>query len=192
MRCARQADPFRARLLQQDAADKVVAFEKTFSERGLSIEEAAFIGNDVNDPGPSKLLDLPCVVADAHQDLNPLGRFRTKHKGGDGADRDYAMRRDGSGAGLSLWNLALTAAGLHYNADTDQPRKFSDEHKGDVRTLPAAWTAIPQLFSRLLGSRNGPAERALLKQRVEAFPPAFGPIRGYSSMMGKGSGTRLT
>jgi 3-deoxy-D-manno-octulosonate 8-phosphate phosphatase KdsC-like HAD superfamily phosphatase len=52
------------------------------------MEEAAFIGNDVNDLDLLKLVGLPAIVADAHEDLDSLGCFRTRRKGGDGAVRE--------------------------------------------------------------------------------------------------------
>jgi YrbI family 3-deoxy-D-manno-octulosonate 8-phosphate phosphatase len=73
---------------QQDIPDKVEAFGSMLKQRGLSMEEAAFIGNDVNDLELLKLVGLPVIVADAHEDLDGLGCFRTRRKGGDGAVRE--------------------------------------------------------------------------------------------------------
>lgn len=72
----------------QDCPDKVVAFREIVKQRGLSMEEAAFIGNDVNDLELLKLVGLPVIVADAHEDLDSLDAFRTRRKGGDGAVRE--------------------------------------------------------------------------------------------------------
>jgi YrbI family 3-deoxy-D-manno-octulosonate 8-phosphate phosphatase len=74
---------------QQDIADKVAAFRKVLAERGVAMDEAAFIGNDVNDLELLKLVGLPAIVADAHEDLDALGCFRTRRKGGDGAVREF-------------------------------------------------------------------------------------------------------
>lgn len=72
----------------QNCPDKVIAFSEIVKARGLSMDEAAFIGNDVNDLELLKLVGLPAIVADAHEDLDRLGAFRTKRKGGDGAVRE--------------------------------------------------------------------------------------------------------
>ena len=72
----------------QNCPDKVEAFGAMLKKHGLSMEEAAFIGNDVNDLELLKLVGLPAIVADAHEDLDPLKAFRTRRKGGDGAVRE--------------------------------------------------------------------------------------------------------
>ena len=72
----------------QNCLDKVIAFRQIVQQRGLSMDEAAFIGNDVNDLELLKLVGLPVIVADAHEDLDDLGAFRTRRKGGDGAVRE--------------------------------------------------------------------------------------------------------
>jgi YrbI family 3-deoxy-D-manno-octulosonate 8-phosphate phosphatase len=74
---------------QQGIPDKVIAFRKVLEQRGLAMEEAAFIGNDVNDVELLKLVGLPAIVADAHEDLDALGCFRTRRRGGDGAVREF-------------------------------------------------------------------------------------------------------
>lgn len=72
----------------QNCPDKVIAFRKIVQDRGLAMDEAAFIGNDVNDLELLKLVGLPVIVADAHEDLDGLSAFRTRRKGGDGAVRE--------------------------------------------------------------------------------------------------------
>jgi 3-deoxy-D-manno-octulosonate 8-phosphate phosphatase (KDO 8-P phosphatase) len=73
---------------QQDVPDKVEAFERLLSARGLSLNQAAFIGNDVNDLGVLQRVGLPVIVADAHEALDELSAFRTTRRGGDGAVRE--------------------------------------------------------------------------------------------------------
>ncbi len=72
----------------QDCPDKVEAFTIMLGKHGLSMEEAAFIGNDVNDLELLKRVGLPVIVSDAHEDLDGLSAFRTRRKGGDGAVRE--------------------------------------------------------------------------------------------------------
>ncbi len=72
----------------QNCPDKVIAFTEMLRIHGVSMEEAAFIGNDVNDLELLKLVGLPAIVSDAHEDLDGLGAFRTRRKGGDGAVRE--------------------------------------------------------------------------------------------------------
>ena len=72
----------------QNCPDKVIAFRQIVEQRGLSMDEAAFIGNDVNDLELLGLVGLPVIVADAHEDLDVLNAFRTRRRGGDGAVRE--------------------------------------------------------------------------------------------------------
>jgi 3-deoxy-D-manno-octulosonate 8-phosphate phosphatase (KDO 8-P phosphatase) len=84
----------------QNCADKVEAFLMMLSKHDVSMMEASFIGNDVNDLELLKMVGLPAIVADAHEDLNILNAFRTRHKGGNGAVRELcdaiAMVREGT------------------------------------------------------------------------------------------------
>lgn len=72
----------------QDCSDKVEAFKLMLAKHGFTMAQAAFIGNDINDLDLLKQIGLPVIVADAHEDLDVLGAFRTQRKGGDGAVRE--------------------------------------------------------------------------------------------------------
>ncbi len=72
----------------QNIGDKVDAFSRLLSERGLKWEEAGFIGNDVNDQGVLERVGLPVLVADAHESMAAVRAFRTAKAGGDGAVRE--------------------------------------------------------------------------------------------------------
>ncbi len=72
----------------QAVEDKVASMGALLAERGLSWEDAGFIGNDLNDVGVLEKVRLPIVVADAHEDLNGLRAFRTRRVGGSGCVRE--------------------------------------------------------------------------------------------------------
>jgi YrbI family 3-deoxy-D-manno-octulosonate 8-phosphate phosphatase len=72
----------------QNVDDKVAAMGRLLSERGLSWEQAAFIGNDINDKGVLEKVVLPVLVADAHESVLHLKAFRTARYGGAGAVRE--------------------------------------------------------------------------------------------------------
>lgn len=88
--------------VQQDIANKVEAMEAILSARALRWDQAAFIGNDLNDRGVLERVGLPIVVADAHESLDDLaGAFRTRRGGGHGCVREAcdaiaAVREDGA------------------------------------------------------------------------------------------------
>ncbi len=72
----------------QSCADKRSALEGILHEQGLSPEQAAFVGNDVNDLPCLTFVGLPIVVADAHPDVVPYALYRTLRPGGHGAARE--------------------------------------------------------------------------------------------------------
>lgn len=72
----------------QGCADKGVALDGIIGELGLTPDQVAFVGNDINDAGCLARVGLPIVVHDAHPDVLPLARFRTKAPGGHGAVRE--------------------------------------------------------------------------------------------------------
>ena len=82
----------RARKLQircvQNCADKRKALEHIADEIGISLDEVAFVGNDINDLPCLMCVALPIVVQDAHRDVIELALYQTKNPGGCGAVRE--------------------------------------------------------------------------------------------------------
>ena len=72
----------------QGCEDKRAALEAVVQEKGLSLDQVAFVGNDVNDLPCLTGVGLPIVVHDAHPDVIPHARYRTQARGGHGAVRE--------------------------------------------------------------------------------------------------------
>ena len=72
----------------QDCSDKRKALEDIAKEKGVSLSEVAFVGNDINDLECLTKVGLPIVVNDAHQDVISIARYQTMHSGGYGAVRE--------------------------------------------------------------------------------------------------------
>lgn len=72
----------------QGCEDKRLAVLTLLEERGLTPEQAGFVGNDVNDLPALQLVGLPIVVQDAHPDVLNIARYRTHLPGGHGAVRE--------------------------------------------------------------------------------------------------------
>ena len=68
--------------------DKLQALETILDEFGCSMEQTAFVGNDINDADCLGAVGLPIVVEDAHPSVLPLARYRTTTRGGYGAVRE--------------------------------------------------------------------------------------------------------
>ena len=72
----------------QNCDDKRKTLDKLIHEMGISLEEVAFVGNDINDRPCLTCVGLPIVVQDAHPDVIPLAAYRTRNRGGHGAVRE--------------------------------------------------------------------------------------------------------
>ncbi len=82
-----RAQKLKTRCLQgiEDKAASIVAFCK---ERGVDPQQAAFVGNDVNDIPAFKVVGLPIAVSDASPEIFPHVLYRTVARGGYGAVRE--------------------------------------------------------------------------------------------------------
>jgi 3-deoxy-D-manno-octulosonate 8-phosphate phosphatase (KDO 8-P phosphatase) len=72
----------------QNCKDKRTELENMVRVMGISLSEAAFVGNDINDRECLQCVGLPIAVCDAHPDIIPLALYRTKRPGGHGAVRE--------------------------------------------------------------------------------------------------------
>ena len=72
----------------QNCDDKRKALDNLIQEMGITLEEVAFVGNDINDRPCLTIVGLPIVVQDAHPDVIPLAAYRTRNRGGHGAVRE--------------------------------------------------------------------------------------------------------
>jgi YrbI family 3-deoxy-D-manno-octulosonate 8-phosphate phosphatase len=83
----------RAKKLQADCvqgiADKLAVVRERTAEAGVSLEDTAFIGNDINDAECLRVVGCPVVPADAWPEVKPLARWVLTRGGGDGCVREF-------------------------------------------------------------------------------------------------------
>lgn len=72
----------------QNCDDKPKILKKLAREFDISLDEVAFVGNDINDQPCLYQVGLPIVVNDAHPDVVSIARYLTKNPGGNGAVRE--------------------------------------------------------------------------------------------------------
>jgi len=72
----------------QGCEDKCSAINALLKEMDLSLEQVAFVGNDLNDLPCLTIVGLPIVVQDAHPDVIPYSSYQTSKLGGHGAVRE--------------------------------------------------------------------------------------------------------
>jgi len=68
--------------------DKLAVLGEVATELGLTLDQVAFVGNDVNDLPCLSAVGLPIVVADAHPSVRSVARYTTRTPGGYGAVRE--------------------------------------------------------------------------------------------------------
>ena len=72
----------------QNCQDKRAVLEEIAGNMNITLDEVAFVGNDINDLPCLTCVALPIVVKDAHPDVIPVARYQTKNPGGGGAVRE--------------------------------------------------------------------------------------------------------
>jgi YrbI family 3-deoxy-D-manno-octulosonate 8-phosphate phosphatase len=83
----------------QDCQDKRAALEDIAREKNITLNEIAFVGNDINDLPCLECVALPIVVQDAYPDVVPAALYQTKRPGGHGAVREICDWFEGTLAG---------------------------------------------------------------------------------------------
>ena len=72
----------------QGCDDKRTALESLAQEYNLTLDQVAFVGNDINDLPCLTIVGLPIIVQDAHPDVISFAAYQTQHLGGRGAVRE--------------------------------------------------------------------------------------------------------
>lgn len=96
-------------LVQDQHARKVIALREILERRGLTFDDAAFVGDDVPDLGVLRQVGLPVVVANCTDEVFRIARLRLTRSGGQGAVREFAeilLRARGEWDDLVEWYVA--------------------------------------------------------------------------------------
>ena len=72
----------------QNTHDKFTVLKRIVGERHLTLEETAFVGNDINDLECLISVGFPVVVKDGHKAVLKYARYTTRLPGGHGAVRE--------------------------------------------------------------------------------------------------------
>jgi 3-deoxy-D-manno-octulosonate 8-phosphate phosphatase (KDO 8-P phosphatase) len=84
----RRAHDLKIAFVHQFAKDKIKALDQIVAEAGVSLEECAFVGDDLADLPPMRRVGLAVAVADAAEETKQAAHYVTDMKGGRGAVRE--------------------------------------------------------------------------------------------------------
>jgi 3-deoxy-D-manno-octulosonate 8-phosphate phosphatase (KDO 8-P phosphatase) len=73
----------------QGVDDKLTVVRERTGAAGVSLDETAFVGNDVNDADCLRAVGLPVVPADAWPEVAPLAKWVLSRPGGSGCVREF-------------------------------------------------------------------------------------------------------
>jgi 3-deoxy-D-manno-octulosonate 8-phosphate phosphatase (KDO 8-P phosphatase) len=85
---ALRARDLKLEFVRQGSHDKGKAFREIVHEAGLTLADAAFVGDDIVDLPAMRLAGLAVAVANARADVKSESHYTTPRVGGDGALRD--------------------------------------------------------------------------------------------------------
>ena len=84
----RRFEKLKMDIYEPGCKDKKSVVERLCKEHGISPENVAFVGDDINDIEAMKYVGYPCTVADGHKSVKTVAKYIAKEPGGHGAVRD--------------------------------------------------------------------------------------------------------
>lgn len=84
----RRAQKLKLDVLEAGCKDKVAAIKALCEKYAVSLENVAYIGDDINDLDVIKMVGYGCCPADAMPQVRDVAKYVTKAKGGEGVIRE--------------------------------------------------------------------------------------------------------
>lgn len=84
----RRAQKLKLDVLEAGCKDKVAAVKTLCKKYNISLENVAYIGDDINDLDVIKMVGYGCCPADAMSQVRDVAKYVTKAKGGEGIIRE--------------------------------------------------------------------------------------------------------
>lgn len=86
----RRAEKLKLDILEAGCKDKVSAVRRICEERGISLRNVAYIGDDLNDLEVIQMVGYGCCPADSVEDVKNAADYIAKSSGGEGVIREIA------------------------------------------------------------------------------------------------------
>lgn len=84
----RRVEKLKLDFYEAGCMDKALAIRKICAERGIALENVAYVGDDINDLESIGIVGLGCCPADAIQSVKQRAKYVSKVNGGNGVIRD--------------------------------------------------------------------------------------------------------
>ena len=88
----RRADKLKLDILISGCADKLEALKKICSERNISLQNVAYIGDDINDLEVISNVGFGCCPKDAMPQVRKVAKYVAEAKGGEGVIREIVEK----------------------------------------------------------------------------------------------------
>jgi 3-deoxy-D-manno-octulosonate 8-phosphate phosphatase, YrbI family len=85
----RRADKLKIKHLHMGVMNKLEVAEKLCAELNISLQEVAFIGDDLNDAHLLKAVGFSAIPANSAKYMEQFARLRLSKRGGEGAFREF-------------------------------------------------------------------------------------------------------
>ncbi len=86
----RRAEKLKLDILETGCEDKAAVITRICREQGISPENVAYIGDDINDIDAMKIVGFACCPADAVPQVREVAKYIAKANGGEGVIREVA------------------------------------------------------------------------------------------------------
>lgn len=83
-----RANELKIKDIYQNSKNKIVSLEKILNKYKISLNEIAYIGDDINDLGVLSIVGLPCTVFNAAPEVKERAKLVSEKHGGKGAVRE--------------------------------------------------------------------------------------------------------
>ena len=88
----RRAEKMKLDFFESGCMDKVEAVRRICSQCGISPEQVAYVGDDINDLEVIRMVGYGCAPADAMPEVKAAARYVTRAKGGEGVIREVVEK----------------------------------------------------------------------------------------------------
>lgn len=88
----RRAEKLKLDILESGCKDKLQAVKRICQERGVSLENVCYIGDDINDIETIKAVGYGCCPADAMPEVKNVADYVTENTGGKGVIREVVQK----------------------------------------------------------------------------------------------------